>query len=418
MYFLKFLTNIQVSIFLLFIISILSSIGSVIEQEKSLNYYFLKYPSINPIFGFIDYNFILFFGLNHIYQTFYFLAFIFLLFLSLLSCTFMRQLPIVSVSKKYAFKNNIKNFYKLPFIKILENIYFFLEYFIPKIQVSNFFIYQKQTLLYCYKGLISRVSPILVHFSLILILLGTSLSSFESFKTEEFISQGEIYNFQNFLTLGYFTSFPTISFRLNDFWIEYNKSINQFYTNLSILDNYGKEIINNTLSVNNPLFNNNIYFYQNEWILIAIRLSEKYKNFKLSNILLEYPVFPITKNFKFWISFINEKSILIFDNFKHNYYFYSNDLFFIKENVFYKNQENKFIVIESIPTSGLLIKYDFAIKFIYLGFGFLILTTFLSYLPYYQFWVLEKKNKLWMGGLTNRSKGKGERFFENFLRKR
>jgi cytochrome c biogenesis protein len=68
--------------------------------------------------------------------------------------------------------------------------------------------------------------------------------------------------------------------------------------------------------------------------------------------------------------------------------------------------------------SGLLIKYDFSIKLIYLGFGCLILTTFLSYLPYYQLWILEKNNRVWVGGLTNRSKGQGEIFFENFLRKR
>ena len=65
------------------------------------------------------------------------------------------------------------------------------------------------------------------------------------------------------------TTLPNITTRINDFWVEYkNSKINQFYSNLSILDNYGNELKNQTISVNNPIHFKNIDFYQSDWNLI------------------------------------------------------------------------------------------------------------------------------------------------------
>ena len=69
-----------------------------------------------------------------------------------------------------------------------------------------------------------------------------------------------------------------------------------------------------------------------------------------------------------------------------------------------------------LPATGLLIKFDPSIKFIYLGFGLLIITTFLSYLPYTQFWIFEDKNNIWIGSSTNRGKIQLEIEFENLIR--
>ncbi len=45
----------------------------LVKQEKAISFYESNYPISNPIAGFIDSDFILFFGLNHVYSTFWFL---------------------------------------------------------------------------------------------------------------------------------------------------------------------------------------------------------------------------------------------------------------------------------------------------------------------------------------------------------
>jgi cytochrome c biogenesis protein ResB len=63
--------------------------------------------------------------------------------------------------------------------------------------------------------------------------------------------------------------------RVNDFWVEYeNNRIHQFYSNLSILDAYGKEV-KIKQSLNNPLRYENVDFYQSDWNLLGIRVQDK-----------------------------------------------------------------------------------------------------------------------------------------------
>ena len=57
--------NLRLAIFLLLLISVFSSIGTIIEQEKSIDFYESNYPIARPIFGFISSKFIILFGLNH-----------------------------------------------------------------------------------------------------------------------------------------------------------------------------------------------------------------------------------------------------------------------------------------------------------------------------------------------------------------
>ena len=80
------------------------------------------------------------------------------------------------------------------------------------------------------------------------------------------------------------------------------------------------------------------------------------------------------------------------------------------------NITNKYVLIDLLPATGLLIKYDPSIELIYLGFGLLMLTTLLSYLPYTQFWVFENSKDIWIGSSTNRGKIQLEIEFENLIR--
>jgi cytochrome c biogenesis protein len=180
-----FFAKFEFGIFMLGIIGLLSSVGSFIEQDESLEFYQENYSLTQPIYGFITWKSILFFGLDHIYTTWWFLSLLIILGISLVSCTFTRQFPLLSISKEYFFRKKKTSFLPLPFSIKLQTIYFLKEYILLQIQNLNFHLYQTRNLIYGYKGLIGRISPILVHFSLVLILLGGAVGAFFNFKVHK-----------------------------------------------------------------------------------------------------------------------------------------------------------------------------------------------------------------------------------------
>ena len=89
--FFKQIADLRFSIIILLLISLCSIIGTVIEQDQSIETYKINYPLINPIFGFLTWDKIIKFELNHVYQTWWFFLLIFLFGISLTSCTFLQQ---------------------------------------------------------------------------------------------------------------------------------------------------------------------------------------------------------------------------------------------------------------------------------------------------------------------------------------
>ena len=411
-----FFAKFKFGISILGIIALLSSLGSFIEQDENLDFYQENYSIDKPIYGFITWKSILFLGLDHIYTNWWFLSLLIILGISLISCTIIRQFPLLSNSKEYFFRKKKSSFLPLPFSIKFQNIYFLKESILLQIQNLNFHLYQTRNLIYGYKGLIGRISPILVHVSLILILLGAGLGAFKNFKAQEILPKGELFHIQNPIKIGSFTDIPNLSIRVNDFWVEYeNKRVHQFYSNLSVLDWNGKEKKDFTISVNNPLRYKNIDFYQSDWNLLGIRL----KNLN-ENKIYEYPLFSLNQANKSWITWIDNKKenyALIFNNLENNYLMYDQNGKYIGIGNLGETINNEFLLLEIIPSTGLLIKYDPSIPFIYGGFGLLIITTILSYLPYTQIWVFQQSSNNWIGCLTNRGKIQLEIEFENLIRK-
>lgn len=409
----KIITDLKFAILILAIIALTSSFGSFIEQDETINFYEENYNK--PIYGFIDSNLILNLGLDHIYTTWWFLLLLAILSVSLIGCTIRRQFPLFKNSKEYFFKKEKNSFKILPFSIKIKNIYYLKENIISKIQNLNFYIYQKKNIIYGYKGLIGRLSPILVHFSLILILLGSTIGAFENFKAQEILPKGEIFHIQNPLKVGVITEIPSINTRINDFWVEYeNNRIHQFYSNLSILDNFGNEIKQQTISVNNPLRYKHIDFYQSDWNLIGIRV----KNIN-ENKIFEFPLFPLNNKTKSWITWINDNQqikTLVFDQLQNIVFVYDEKGNFLQINNIGDFISKNFILIDILSATGLLIKYDPSIIIIYLGFALLMITTCLSYLPYTQIWIFNEKTNCWIGSSTNRGKIQLEIEFENLIR--
>jgi cytochrome c biogenesis protein len=400
------IADLRFAIFILLLISFCSILGTIIEQDQSIEIYKVNYPLTNPVLGFLTWDRILQFELDHVYKTWWFFLLIFLFGFSLISCTFLQQFPSLKVARRCQFFRTTEQFYRLKISTILTN--FSSRKILTRIQKSQYSIFQQKNIVYCYKGLIGRIAPILVHFSMVLILIGTIVGSLFGFKAQEIVPKTEQFHIQNILANGPLTYIPETSVRINDFWINYSKSktISQFYSDLSVLDSGGNEIRRKTISVNYPLIYKGLYYYQTDWNLIGLRFQTN------NNEILEYPLVNALNNQnKVWLTWIATNSILntglivIIDNLE-GYCSIYNDLGVFLGNLELNetiNFNGLFTLLDIISSTGLQIKTDLGIPIIYTGFFLLMLSTLVSYITYSQIWIVEKQNKFFIGGTTNRA---------------
>lgn len=416
-FFFRLLTDLKFAIFLLLLIALASSFGSFIEQDESRQFYEEFYPISSPIYGFLNSSVIFLFGLDHIYKTWWFFLLLFFLALSLISCTLTRQFPLFLTSKDFFFKKNQDSFSSLPFFVKLRSFYYLKERLLQKVQNLDYLVYQRSNSFYAYKGLLGRLSPIFVHFSLLLILGGAAFGSFQSFKAQELLPKGELFHVQNPLAIGWSTSLPSFSTRVNDFWVEYSENkIRQFYSDLSILDNFGNEQKHQTISVNNPLHYLSVDIYQSDWGLLGIRG----KDF-ITHQTVEFPLFPLNGKTKTWITWLtlsdqSTNFTLVFDQLEQTFFLYDQSGLFLEQKNVGDFLSSTFQIIDLLPSTGLLLKYDPSIPLLYLGFAFLMVTTLISYLPYTQLWFVSGSTFCWIGGVTNRGKIQLELDFERIIR--
>ena len=167
--------DLRFSIFILLLISLFSIIGTVIEQDQSIETYKINYPLTNPVFGFLTWDIIIKFGFDHVYKTWWFFTLIFLFGLSLITCSFLQQLPSLKIARRCQFFRTTGQFYRLKISTVLNDFSF--NKILSRIKKKQYSIFQQKNIIYCYKGLIGRIAPILVHFSMILVLLGTIVGS-------------------------------------------------------------------------------------------------------------------------------------------------------------------------------------------------------------------------------------------------
>jgi len=404
--FFRVLADLRFSIFILLLISFCSIAGTVIEQDQSIEIYKLNYPLTNPLFGFLSWDLIIKFGFDHVYKTWWFLTLIFLFGCSLMLCSFLQQLPSLKIARRCQFFRTTNSFYRLKISTILNN--FSLNKILSRINSQQYSVFQQKNIAYCYKGLIGRIAPIIVHFSMILILFGTIIGSLFGFKAQEIVPKTESFHTQNILANGPSSIIPTTSGRINDFWITYTKTktISQFYSDLSILDSEGNEKVRKTIFVNYPLVYDGVYYYQTDWNLIGLRFQNE------SNQTIEYPLINIFENQeKVWLTWVSNDEIsktgfiLIIDNLEGYCSIYNNTGQFLgnlelNETV---NLNQPISLLEIISSTGLQIKTDPGIPLIYLGFLFLMLSSLVSYVTYSQVWIIQEDQKLFIGGTTNRA---------------
>ena len=402
----KSIADLRFAIFILLIIASFSIIGTVIEQDQSIETYKVNYPLTNKIFGFLSWDLIIQFGFDHIYKTWWFITLIFLFGVSLSTCTLLQQFPSLKIARRCQFFRTTQQFGRLNISTNLKH--FISSQLLFKIKEKNYSIFQQKSIFYCYKGLIGRIAPIIVHFSMIIILIGSIIGSVSGFKAQEIVPKTETFHIQNILNNGQFTIIPRISIRVNDFWITYTKqtTIRQFYSDISFLNTDGNEIQRKTIFVNSPAKYNGIDYYQTDWNIIGLRIKlEDFINF-------QYPFINLSSaQEKVWLTWIstdeqlNSGLTLLIDNLQGYCSVYNKIGKFIGNVELNENfkLDDSLILIDILSSTGLQIKADPGITLIYLWFLFLMISTLISYITYSQILIVKDKQKIFIGGNTTRA---------------
>ena len=422
------LANLKLAIAELSAVAALSSVGTVIEQNKPASFYVENYPEEGrKVLGFVTSKLIFALQLDHIYSANYFLMLLALLAGSLVACTATTQWPMVKVAQRWRFRNNAAAYENLNVAKQVSQAR--IEDFGEALVKQGYQIFLKDGALYAFKGLGGKLAPIGVHASMLLALGGIVIGILGGFSGSAMIPEGSSATFSSLLRPASMVALPpqgsSSSVRVDDFRIAYRSdgSIQQFYTDVAVENEKGETVMTKTISVNQPLRYGGITAYQTDWSMAALSVKaalsssanmEEVGSITLPMASLEgqpgvsgklYAAFlPIAGSqdnaVPKGISFLAKdlESVVVYDS--------KGAFVGVRRPTSKKpiTADGVEIVIDGIvSSSGLELKADPGVPLVYAGFGGMCITTVLSYLSHSQIWGVQKNERLIVGGKTNRA---------------
>jgi cytochrome c biogenesis protein len=412
----KTAADLRLAIVLLLAIAAFSISGTLIEQGESLSFYRENYPESPALFGFLTWQLILNLGLNHVYSTWWFLSLLVLFGTSLASCTFTRQFPALKAARRWHYYDKARQFNKLALSAELETGA--IATLTPLLEKKGYRIFRENQSLYARKGLAGKIGPIAVHAAMIAILLGAIWGAMTGFLAQEMVPSGESFQVENVIEAGplYHSHIPqNWGIKVNRFWIDYTPdgNIDQFYSDLSVIDNRGQERDRKTIFVNSPLRYGGVTVYQTNWSIAAVRVQIN------NSPIFQLPMAQLKSGAsRIWGTWIPTKP-----NMSEGVSLLARDLqgtaivYDTQGNLYGAVREGSAIaingvtlkVIELIGSTGLQVKADPGIPLVYGGFGLLMLGVIASYVSHSQIWALQEGDRFYIGGKTNRAQVTFER---------
>jgi len=420
---LPLLADLRLAIGLLLAIALFSIVGTVIEQGQSPSFYQANYPEDPALFGFLTWKVLLTLGLDHVYRTWWFLALLILFGASLSACTFTRQFPALGAAQKWQYYDQPRQFQKLALSTELKSGS--LQFLPALLEQRHYRIFCQENQLYARKGLVGKIGPIVVHASMLLILLGAIWGATTGFMAQEMVPSGGTFKITNIVEAGPWAG-PQLSqdwsVRVNRFWIDYTPegAIDQFYSDLSVLDPQGKEINRQTIHVNQPLRHQGVTLYQADWAIATVRVRVN------NSPILQLPMAQLNTGGRgrLWGTWVPTKPdlsdgvSLIAKDLQGMLLVYDTSgklVSTVRSGMATQVNGVNLAIAEVVGSTGLQIKADPGIPITYTGFGLLMLGVIMSYISHSQIWVLQQNDCLYLGGRTNRAQVAFEREFMELL---
>lgn len=413
----QIVADLRLAIILLLVIAVFSMSGTVIEQGETLPFYQQNYPEDPALFGFLSWKVILALGLNHVYSTWWYLSLLILFGTSLIACTFTRQFPALKSARSWKFYNKERQFEKLALSAELKSGS--LPGFKELLSKKGYRIFEENDSLYARKGIAGKIGPIIVHAAMIIILLGSIIGVMSGFFAQEMVASGDTFQVRNIIEAGPFSAAwipKDWGVKVNRFWIDYtpNGNVDQFYSDLSVVDNQGKELDHKIIHVNEPLRYKGVTFYQTNWGISSVRVQIN------NSPIFKLPMAQINTNGngQLWGTWIPTKpdlsqgisllardlqgTMMVYDQTGKLYSAVRSGMDLEINGVTLK-------VKELLGSTGLQIKADPGIPFVYTGFGLLMIGVIMSYVSHSQIWALQEGDRFYIGGKTNRAQVSFER---------
>ncbi|XP_066331532.1 cytochrome c biogenesis protein CCS1, chloroplastic-like [Miscanthus floridulus] len=413
------LSNLPLAISEMFAIAALMALGTVIDQGEAPSYYFEKFPEDNPVFGFITWRWILTPGFDHMFSSPVFLGLLALLATSLMACTYTTQLPMVKVARRWSFTHSGERIRKQEFADSLPRAS--IQDLGVILMGAGYEVFTKGPSLYAFKGLAGRYAPIGVHLAMLFIMAGATLSATGSFKGSVDVPQGLNFVIGDVMKpRGVLSVAPDVfntEVHVNRFYMEYYDSgeVSQFYSDLSLFNLDGKEVMRKTIKVNDPLRYGGITIYQTDWGFSALQVKKNGEGpFNLAMAPLK-----LNGDKKLFGTFLpledvdssnpNVKGISMLARDLQSIVLYDQEGKFVgvrrpSSKLPIEINGNEILIEDAIGSTGLDLKTDPGVPIVYAGFGALMLTTCISYLSHSQIWALQDGSTVVVGGKTNRAK--------------
>lgn len=397
---LRFLISRQAGIYWQIYFGILVIVGSVVPQGDSSQISNGSLPQWLK-------DFLLIIKANQLYSSPIFIISLLFFFVALSFSTYKIVFPIfrsllkttVTPSKKAILNYSTK--LELNGIKFeeVENLLKNKKYNLVK-KEDKFFHFEK------FKW--SRSSAMVAHISLFAILIGVTYGLLTSFKSTVALVPSEKASINYIVSKnsykGYFVNDDkdNWSIKINKFWMDFhpNGMVKQYYSDISVLDDNNNELLKKTIYVNEPLIYNNVYFYQASWGISHLDVEIDGKQFdavlnplKNNQGNASDKVKVGDKEFIFYVD--NQNKMYLFD-------LKANPITEFSKGIPQEINGSTIKVNDIVLFTGLQIKKDLGIPFIYFGFIVLIISLIINFFNYSQIFLLEYENKYYIIGKANK----------------
>ena len=261
----QFFSSVKLALVTLFLIAVTSIIGTIIPQKESLEFYVNNYgPQMAQIFTILD--------IPDMYNSWWFLALLFLLSFNLVICSIDRfpgvwrqitsdglAIPAQRIEKMSTQLNWMSDAAP-PDVRDRLSERLRSKGFKPGIKEQ-----EGATVIFAQKGHWTRTGVYIVHASILVIFIGAIIGYLGGFKGSVMVPE-TMERDKVFLFGGKGVKELDFTVRCNNFRIEFypNGMPKEYTSSLTVIEN-GKEVLTKVIEVNDPLTYKGITFYQSSY---------------------------------------------------------------------------------------------------------------------------------------------------------